>query len=152
MPRTDPASDTTARRFETEADEIRHVLRDLETWAVVGCSPDPGRASHEVAAFLRAKGKRIVPVNPAEGRVLGERCYPDLASAVADGIEVDVVDVFRRSSQAGAHVDEAIDAGAAAVWLQLGVIDLDAGQRARAASLLFVMDRCPKIEWPRLVR
>src|SRR4051812_9309334 len=106
-----------------DATEIRHVLEDLETWAVVGCSPDPGRASHEVASFLRSLGKRIVPVNPNEDEVLGERCYPDLASVAADHIAVDVVDLFRRSSQAGRHVDEAIAVGASAVWMQLGVID-----------------------------
>jgi predicted CoA-binding protein len=133
-----------------DAEDVRHVLRDLDTWAVVGCSPDPSRASHEVAAFLRAKGKRIVPINPAERTVLGERCYPDLPAAVADGIHIDVVDVFRRSSLAGAHVDEAIDVGADAVWLQLGVIDHAAAAKARSAGLIVVMDRCPKIEWPRL--
>jgi predicted CoA-binding protein len=136
----------------TETDEIRHVLHDLDTWAVVGCSADPSRASHEVATFLRNQGKRVVPVNPAEDRVLGERCYPDLAAVVADGIEVDVVDLFRRSSKAGAHVDEAIEIGAEAVWMQLGVVDEAAAARAREAGLIVVMDRCPKIEWPRFRR
>jgi uncharacterized protein len=133
----------------TEYDEIRHVLHDLDTWAVVGCSPDPSRASHGVATFLRNQGKRIVPVNPAEERILGERCYPDLTAVVAEGIEVDVVDLFRRSSEVGPHVDEAIEVGAAAVWMQLGVVDEAAAARARAAGLVVVMDRCPKIEWPR---
>jgi uncharacterized protein len=133
----------------TETDEIRHVLHDLDTWAVVGCSPDPSRASHGVASFLRSLGKRVVPVNPDEDRIMGERCYPDLAAVVEDGIEVDVVDLFRRSSKVGPHVDEAIAVGAAAVWMQLGVIDEAAAARARAAGLIVVMDRCPKIEWPR---
>jgi hypothetical protein len=132
----------------TETDEIRHVLQDLQTWAVVGCSPDPSRASHEVARFLQSIGKRVIPINPTEDEILGERAYPDLASVPADaGIEV--VDVFRRSSQAGVHVDEAIAIGAAAVWLQLGVIDEAAAARAREAGVIAIMDRCPKIEWPR---
>jgi predicted CoA-binding protein len=141
-----------ATKTLASTEELRHVLQDLETWAVVGCSADAYRASNEVASFLRSIGKRIVPVNPAETEVLGERCYPDLAAVAADGIEVDVVDIFRRSDQAGAHVDEAIAVGAAAVWMQLGVIDQAAAERARAAGLIAVMDRCPKIEWPRLRR
>lgn len=136
----------------SETDEIRHVLEDLTTWAVVGCSADPGRDSHGVAQFLQRQGKRMIPVNPsADGEILGERVYPDLASVPSDaGIEV--VDIFRRSDQAGVHVDEAIAIGAQAVWLQLGVIDEAAAQRARDAGLIVIMDRCPKIEWPRLRR
>ena len=135
----------------TEADEIRHVLQDLQTWAVVGCSPDPWRDSHGVGLFLQQHGKRVIPVYPGEDEILGERAYPDLAAVPADaGIEV--VDIFRRSEQAGAHVDEAIEIGAKAVWLQLGVVDHDAAARARDAGLIVVMDRCPKIEWPRLGR
>lgn len=137
---------TTAAR---ENDEIRHVLQDLHTWAVVGCSPDPRRDSHEVAGFLQRVGKRVIPVYPGEEEILGERVYPDLASLPADA-GVEVVDVFRRSEQAGLHVDEAIELGAKAVWLQLGVIDEAAARRARDAGLIVIMDRCPKIEWPRL--
>jgi predicted CoA-binding protein len=135
-----------------DATDIRHVLQDLDTWAVVGCSSDPSRASHEVASFLRTIGKRVVPVNPNEVEVLGERCYADLAAVAADGLRVDVVDIFRRSSEAGAHVDEAIAVGAAAVWMQLGVVDDAAAARAHDAGIVVVMDRCPKIEWPRLRR
>lgn len=134
----------------TEVDDIRRVLKDLRTWAVIGCSPSPMRDSHGVARFLQAKGKRIVPVNPAETEILGETVYPDLAAAAAAGIAVDVVDVFRRSAKAGRHVDEAIEIGARAVWLQLGVIDEAAAERGRRAGLVVVMDRCPKIEYPRL--
>lgn len=137
---------TTAAR---ETDEIRHVLQDLHTWAVVGCSPDPRRDSHEVAGFLQRIGKRVIPVYPGEDEILGERAYPDLASLPPD-VGVEVVDVFRRSEQAGVHVDEAIELGAKAVWLQLGVIDEAAARRARDAGLIVIMDRCPKIEWPRL--
>ncbi len=135
---------------ETSSD-IRHVLEDLVTWAVVGCSPDPARDSHEVARFLQSKGKTVIPVHPTSGEILGVVAYPDLASVPRDsGIEV--VDIFRRASDAGTHVDEAIAIGAKAVWMQLGVIDEAAAGRAREAGLIVVMDRCPKIEWPRLSR
>jgi predicted CoA-binding protein len=128
-------------------DTIRRVLTETKTWAVVGCSPQPSRDSHDVAAFLQARGYRVIPVNPSCDEVLGERCYPSLA-AIPD--PVDVVDVFRRSELAGAHVDEAIAIGAKAVWLQLGVIDEAAAERARDAGLDVVMNRCPKIEVPQL--
>jgi hypothetical protein len=130
-------------------DDVRAILTSTRVWAVVGCSPDPGRDSHRIAALLQRRGYRVIPVNPVADEILGERCYPDLGSIpAAEGVEV--VDVFRRSSAAGAHVDEAIEIGARAVWLQLGVVDELAAQRARNAGLLVVMDRCPAIEWPRL--
>lgn len=128
---------------------IRRIAEESRTWAVVGCSPDPWRASNGVAEFLLARGYRVIPVNPQAGceEILGQRCYPDLASI---GEPVDVVDIFRRSDQAGVHVDEAIATGAHAVWLQLGVIDVPAAARARDAGLDVVMDACPKIEFPGL--
>jgi predicted CoA-binding protein len=129
--------------------DVRAILEGMRTWAVVGCSPDPGRDSHRIAALLQRQGYRVIPVNPAAEEILGERCYPSLADIPADA-GVEVVDVFRRSAEAGAHVDEAIALGARAVWLQLGVIDPDAIERARAAGLRAVMDRCPAIELPRL--
>jgi predicted CoA-binding protein len=122
-------------------------LLGARTWAVVGCSPDPTRDSHRVASFLQRRGHRVIPVNPAMDEWRGERCYPRLADIPE---QVDVVDVFRRSEAAGVHVDEAIAAGAEGVWLQLGVIDEEAAERARAAGLDVVMDRCPMIEAPRL--
>ena len=136
-----------------EQEVIRRILETTRTWAVVGCSPDPARASYGVAEFLLDRGFRVVPVNPQAGceEILGQRCYPDLAS-IPDDVHVDVVDIFRRSAQAGVHVDEAIEIGAKAVWMQLGVVDHAAADRARAAGLDVVMDRCPKIEWPRLAR
>ena len=128
---------------------IRHVLTAYKTWAVVGCSPDPYRDSHRIAALLQSRGYRVIPVNPGVDEVLGERCYPSLRDVpAAEGVEV--VDVFRRSAEAGAHVDEAIAIGAKAVWLQLGVIDEAAAERARGAGLQVVMNRCPAIELPRL--
>jgi uncharacterized protein len=129
-------------------DDIRALLTQTRTWAVVGCSPDPGRDSHGVAALLQRNGFRVIPVNPhVDGELLGERCYASL-----DAIEepVDVVDIFRRADQAGAHVDEAIAIGARGVWMQLGVVDEAAAERARAPGLRVVMDRCPAIELPRL--
>jgi uncharacterized protein len=133
-------------------DDIHALLTGTRTWAVVGCSPDPRRDSHRIAALLQRTGFRVIPVNPnVEGEILGERCYTTVAKIPA-GEGVEVVDVFRRSDQAGAHVDEAIAAGARGVWLQLGVIDEAAAERARAAGLRVVMDRCPAIELPRLRR
>ena len=128
---------------------IERVLTGYRTWAVVGLSENPGRASHRVAEYLQSRGFRIIPVNPAADRILGETAYPDLASIPEP---VEVVDIFRRSSQAGTHVDEAIAVAAKAVWLQLGVIDGEAAGRARAAGLEVVMDRCPAIEYLRLLR
>ena len=123
---------------------IRHVLTAYRTWEVVGASPDPFRDSHSIAALLERSGYDVVRVNPT-----WDEAYPTLAAAAAEH-DVEVVDVFRRSDQAGAHVDEAIAIGAKAVWLQLGVIDEAAAQRARDAGLHVVMDRCPRMELPRL--
>ena len=130
-------------------DDILFALRQTRTWAVVGCSPDPRRDSHRIAALLQERGYRVIPVNPAATEILGERCF---ASVRDIGEPVDVVDIFRRSSEAGAHVDEAIEIGAAVVWMQLGVIDEDAAARGRDAGLRVVMDRCPAIELARLSR
>src|SRR5207237_2624349 len=95
--------------------------------------------SHGVAAYMQRKGYRVIPVNPNEREVLGEKSYPSLGEVPE---RIDLVDVFRRSEEAGAAVDEAIAIGAKAVWLQEGVIDHDAAQRAMDAGLLVVMDRC----------
>ena len=128
---------------------IRALLTETRTWAVVGCSPDPSRDSHRIARRLLEHGLTVIPVTPRADEILGQRAYPGLLDLPADA-RVDVVDIFRRSEQAGAHVDEAIRIGARAVWMQLGVIDEAAAQRALAAGLDVVMDRCPAIELPRL--
>ena len=125
-------------------DTIRHVLTAYRTWAVVGASPDPFRDSHSIAQLLERRGLEVIRVNPN-----WTEAYPSLEAAAADH-EIDVVDVFRRSAEAGVHVDEAIAIGAKAVWLQLGVIDEAACERARQAGLEVVMDRCPRLELPRL--
>ena len=129
---------------------ISHILRSYRTWAVVGCSPDRGRASNRVARFLQGHGYRVIPVHPGVDELLGERCWPTLRDIPAEeGVEV--VDVFRRSEMAGIHVDEAIDIGAKAIWMQLDVIDEDAAERAHEAGLDVVMDRCPAIDHPRMI-
>jgi predicted CoA-binding protein len=128
-------------------DDVRAILTETRVWAVVGCSPDPGRDSHRIAALLQRRGYTIIPVNPLATTILGERCYPTLGAIPGP---VEVVDIFRRAALAGAHVDEAIAVGAQAVWMQLGVIDEAAAARGRAAGLRVVMNRCPAIELPRL--
>lgn len=119
------------------------ILEHYRVFAVVGASPNPGRPSHGVMGVLQRSGYTVVPVNPHGRDVWGLTPYPDLASIPHP---VDVVDIFRRSDAAGAHVDEAIAIGAKAVWMQIGVIDEAAAQRARDAGLDVVMDRCPAIE------
>jgi predicted CoA-binding protein len=144
----DPGNNHRVRMHSTPA-IIRDVLTRTTVWAVVGCSPDPRRDSHRIARLLQSHGYRVIPVNPAVEELLGERCYPSITAIPADqGVEV--VDIFRRADQAGPHVDEAIAAGAQAVWLQLGVVDEPAAQRALEAGLQVVMDRCPAIELPRI--
>lgn len=118
---------------------IEAVLDGLGSVAVVGASASPGRPSHEVASYLIQQNIRVYPVNPRLEKVFALECYPDLASLPE---RVDVVDVFRRSSQAAEVVDAAIAHGARAVWLQEGVVDEAAADRARRAGLLVVMDRC----------
>lgn len=118
---------------------IEKILRECRTIAVVGLSSDAYRASYGVAHYMQQQGYRIIPVNPNERTVLGERVY---ASLIDVPEKVDLVDIFRRSDQAGEHVDEAIEIGAKAVWLQEGVIDEAAAKRAVDAGLLVAMDRC----------
>ena len=118
---------------------IRRILDECRTIAVVGLSSNPIRPSHGVARYLQQQGYRIIPVNPNEREVLGEKCHAGLAEIPEP---IDLVDIFRRSDEAGHHVDEAIRLGARAVWLQEGVIDEAAAARASAAGLLVVMDRC----------
>ena len=115
-----------------------------QTWAVVGLSTDTSRAAYGVAGFLQRQGRRIVPVHPRAETVHGEQGYARLADIP---FSVDVVDCFVRSELVGPVVDDAIAVGAKAVWMQLGVVDRAAAERAEAAGLEVVMDRCPKIEW-----
>jgi predicted CoA-binding protein len=133
----------------TWADEsdIRKVLADCETWAVVGLSGNTRRAAYGVARFLQSQGKRIVPVHPAAETVHGEPGYASLADIP---FPVDCADVFVRSELAGEVADQAVGINARAVWFQLDVVDPDAYARTTAAGLTMVMNRCPAIEWGRL--
>jgi predicted CoA-binding protein len=128
--------------------EIRDILTSVRTIALVGWSPKPDRPSHRVAAFLHRKGYRVIPVNP--GQTGQEALGEPVVASLAEAGPVDMVDIFRRSEEAGAVVDQAIAVGAKVVWMQLDVIDEAAADRARAAGLRVVMDRCPAIEIPRL--
>jgi uncharacterized protein len=118
---------------------IAGILRSAHVIAVVGLSGKRFRPSYGVAEYLKRCGYRIIPVNPNEERVLGEKCYPDLDSVPEP---VDIVDIFRRSDQAAEAVDAAIRIGAKVVWMQEGVIDEEAARRATEAGLTVVMDRC----------
>ena len=120
-------------------DTIKKILDDCRTIAVVGLSSNPGRASYGVASYMKRRDYKVIPVNPNETEVFGEKAFAKLAD-VPD--KIDLVDIFRRSSEAGTAVDQAIAVGAKAVWLQEGVIDDAAAQRALDAGLLVVMDRC----------
>jgi len=118
---------------------IERILEECRTIAVVGLSSSSGRPSHGVAGYMKRHGYRVIAVNPNETEVFGEKAYPTLADVPE---AIDLVDVFRNSNEAGKAVDEAIAVGAKAVWLQEGVIDRDAAQRALNAGLMVVMDRC----------
>ena len=132
----------------TSDDEIRDILLSTRRIAVVGASDRPFRPSFGVAAFLVQRGYAVAPVNPG---IAGRSLHgAPVVARLDEAAPLDMVDVFRRSSEAGAVVDEAIRLGARSVWLQLGVVDDAAGERARAAGLRFVQDRCPVIEWRRL--
>lgn len=127
---------------------LRRVLGDCRVIAVVGLSPTEDRPSNVVARYLIAHGYTVVPVNPGATEILGRQCYPDLGSIP---IKVDMVDVFRKPEDAPSIADEAIRIGAKCLWLQLGVINREAAERAVAAGLDVAMDRCVKIEHARLM-
>ncbi|MFF9344020.1 CoA-binding protein [Streptomyces sp. NPDC014773] len=139
---------TTEATERSEEETVRRILTGTgDTWAIVGLSSNRERAAYGVAAVLQRFGKRIVPVHPKAETVHGERGYASLADIP---FPVDVVDVFVNSDLAGAVADEAREAGAKAVWFQLGVVDEAAYARTTEAGLDMVMDRCPAIEIPRL--
>ena len=137
-----------AADFEADIPSLRRILAESRTIAVVGLSRNWQRPSNFAAKYLQHHGYRIIPVNPAYDEVLGEKCYPSLADIAEP---VDVVDCFRRAEDIPPLAEAAIAIGAKVLWLQLGVINLDAAQRARAAGLEVVMDRCIKIEHARLM-
>jgi len=130
-------------------EDIAELLTNTRTFAVVGASDRPNRPSYGVMRFLQDWGYRVLPVNPqiTGEHVLGEYVWRELGQI---GVPIDIVDVFRRPEMAGHAVDQAIFVGAKAVWMQIGVVNEQAAARAEAAGLKVVMDRCPKIEIPRL--
>jgi uncharacterized protein len=131
---------------------IPSLLAESRTIAVVGLSANPMRPSHSVAQYMQAHGYRIIPVNPtyAGTHILGEHCYPTLSQAAAElneeGVQIDIVDCFRRSEAIESLVNEAQSAGAKCLWMQLGVVNEKAAAKAAAAGMMVVMDRCIKIE------
>jgi hypothetical protein len=128
------------------------ILRSYRAWAIIGCSSDPTRPSHGVSRYLISQGYDIVPVNPNEERVHGLSAYPDLRSIPNDvRASIEVVDLFRRSDAVLPHVEEAIEIGAKAVWMQLGVWNQEAAELAAHAGLLVVMNRCPAIDHPAMI-
>ena len=118
---------------------ISRILDETKTIAVIGLSSNPSRPSYSVSRYMQSNGYRIIPINPNETSALGEKAYTSLDEVTE---KIDLVDIFRRSDEAGRHVDEAIRIGARGVWLQEGVIDEAAAERALAAGLDVVMDRC----------
>jgi predicted CoA-binding protein len=133
----------------TRDEDIKALLERTRTIALVGASDRPDRPSNEVMAVLQRHGYRVLPVNPqiTGEHIHGEFVWRELAQI---GEPIDMVDIFRRPQAAGEAIDEAIAAGAKAVWMQLGVVNAAAAARAEAAGLQVVMDRCPAIEIPRL--
>ena len=128
------------------------ILRSFRVWAVVGCSSNPRRASHGVSRYLIRSGYEVVPVNPNESDVHGLTAYPDLRSVTDDQRErIEVVDIFRRPDLVIPHVEEAIEIGAKAIWMQLNVWNQEAAELATHAGLLVVMNRCPAIDHPQMI-
>ncbi|HEY0947268.1 MAG TPA: CoA-binding protein [Opitutaceae bacterium] len=128
--------------------ELREILTQARTIAVVGASADPAKPSHEVAAYLQAQGYRIIPVNPRGGTILGETVYPNLRAVP---VPIDLVDVFRPPADCAPIAEEAVAVGAKALWLQLGIANADAARIAEAGGLRVVMDHCTLVEHRRLV-
>jgi predicted CoA-binding protein len=124
------------------------ILQSYRAIAVVGLSPNSERPSYRVGKYLQEQGYKVIPVNPMTTEVLGEKSYPDLLSVVG---HVDIVDIFRRSEDVPPIVDQAIQIGAKAVWMQEGIVNEDAASRARQAGILVVMDRCMLKEHEALV-
>ncbi|HEV2102956.1 MAG TPA: CoA-binding protein [Candidatus Acidoferrum sp.] len=133
-------------KVNTSSDVVTQILRGSKTIAVVGLSSNPMRASHEVAAYLKSAGYRIIPVNPNETEVLGEKAYARLEDVPEP---VDIVDVFRRAEEVPAVAESAIGIKAKVLWMQLGIENAEAAERARAAGLVVVEDACLLVEHKR---
>ena len=131
-------------------EELKEILTHYKTVAVVGISSKEDRPSYRVASYLKSEGYRIVPVRPDGDTILGEKVYTNLLE-IPEEIEVDVVDVFRKSEEVPPVVDEAIQRGAKVLWMQEGIVNKEAGTKAEKAGLKVVMDRCMKKEHQRLL-
>jgi predicted CoA-binding protein len=128
---------------------MRALLARARTIAVVGLSPRAERPSHRIARRLKAWGYRVIPVRPAVGEVLGEKAYPSLA-AVPE--KIDLVNVFRAAEEVGPIVEQCIALKLPAIWIQPGIVNEDAAERARAAGMFVAMDRCISVEYHRLMQ
>lgn len=125
--------------------QIRTALESARTIAVVGCSPRPDRPSHVIARYLMEQGYKVIPVNPGHRTILQETCYGSLGE-IPEEVEIDIVDVFRRSDQVGAIADAAIARGVGFFFMQQGVVDPEAARRLEAAGIPVAMDRCILVE------
>ncbi len=131
----------------TDIRTLRRILHDYKRVAMVGLSADWYRPSNFAAKYLLDRDFKVIPVNPKYDEILGQKCYPDLASIPGP---IDIVDLFQRPDRVPPFVDQAIEIGARVVWMQLGIVNEEAAQKARDAGLEVVMDRCMKIEYARL--
>jgi uncharacterized protein len=133
--------------FNASSVEIAEILRRYKTIAVIGLSPKPDRPSHSVSVYMKDHGYRIIPVNPGQAEILGERCYKDLLS-VPEAVEI--VDIFRDAAAVPEIVDQAIAKKAKVIWMQSGIVHNEAAEKARAAGLRVVMNKCIYQEHARL--
>lgn len=133
----------------TKDEDLKKLLTETKSIAVVGASPKPWRDSGSISEFLNRKGYNVFPVNPQYQEVLGMKCYPNLKSIPE---KIDMVDIFRKPEEVGPIIDEAISVGASSVWMQLGVVNNQAATKAENAGLAVVMDRCIAVEHHALIR
>ncbi len=129
--------------FNGTSEEIVQVLKQSKTIAVVGMSPKPDRPSHDVAKYLMDHGFEVIPVNPGQSEILGRKCYRSLKDVPG---EIDIVDIFRPSDAVPEIVEEAVARGAKTIWMQLGIVNNAAAERAKAAGMTVVMNKCLKVE------
>ncbi len=130
------------------SEEIKEILENAGTIAIVGLSDKPDRDSYKVASYLKERGYKIIPVNPAKDEILGEKSFPDLKSIDE---KVDIVDVFRKIEAVPEIVDKAIDIKPGTIWLQLGLAHRESAEKAERAGIRFVQSKCLKIEHSKLI-
>lgn len=133
--------------MKDDTDRLRRILKETRTIATVGFSRHPHKPSHSVPRYLMHHGYRVIPVNPGADEILGEKAYPSVDEVP---VPIDLVQIFRPSDQVGPHVEAAIEAGAKFIWMQQGIVNQQAAERARAAGLEVVMDRCMMVDHRRL--